>query len=521
MGTVLRWPAPVSAVTPMLTVRHLSKRFGGARALDDASLTVLPAEVHGLLGENGSGKSTLIKILNGFHLPEPGGEVEIHGKPVQLPLAPGEFRQHGLAFVHQDLGLMPSLTVLENLRIGEMAANSSWFLSRSRERSQAREAFARFNVDLDPDARVADLLPVDRALLAIVRATEELGVYQQETGGKGLFVLDEPTVFLPAGTMERLYALVREIAAQGSSVLFVSHDLAEVLELTDRLTVLRDGRVQGTVVTAEASQAQIVEMILGHALTGSEAGSSAAAAKRVTASVQGVSGRLVHDVSFRIHEGEVLGLAGLMGSGIEELPYLVIGGAQATAGRLRLAEEEFDLRRMQPHRAVGLGIVLIPANRQRDGSIPTLTVADNVLMPVLRNYVRYGTLQTGEMRQDVAALLARFDVRPSDPTLNFSALSGGNQQKALLAKWLQARPRLLLLDKPTQGVDVGAREQLFALVREFAAMGTAVLVSETDYEALEMMCHRVLIFGHGSIVTELVGTDIKKQRITRECYAMQ
>lgn len=506
----------------MLDVRHLSKHFGGTRALDDVRLTVLPGEVHGLLGENGSGKSTLIKILSGFHEPDPGGEVEIQGEPVVLPLAPGEFRQRGLAFVHQDLGLMLSLTVLENLRIGAIAAHGSWFLRPSTERRRAREAFARFEVDLDPDARVGELLPVDRALLALVRAAQELRVYQEETGGKGLFILDEPTVFLPAGTAGRLYALVRAIAAEGSSVLFVSHDLAEVRELTDRLTVLRDGRVQGTVVTAEASRDQIIEMILGHAVTRSEGGSRAVAPERVAAaSFQGISGRLLRDVSFRVHEGEVLGLAGLMGSGIEELPYLTIGAPQAQAGRLRLGGQEFDLRRMQPHRAIDLGMVLLPADRQRDGSIPTLTVADNVLMPALRKYARHGTLRSGEMRQDVSDLLARFDVRPPDPSAKFSALSGGNQQKALLAKWLQDRPRLLLLDKPTQGIDVRAREQLFALVREVAALGTAVVISETDYEALEQMCQRVLIFARGSIVTELVGADIAKERIVHECLLVQ
>ena len=238
-------------MTAALEIAHLSKTFGGARALDDVGLTVLPGEVHGLLGQNGSGKSTLIRILAGYHAPEPGASLTIFGRRAPLPLPPGEYRKHGLAFVHQHLGLLPSLSVVENLRIGDLATRNNWAFSWRQERRRAREIFSRFGLAIDPDERVADLPQVERALLAIVRAFEDIRETRAAQGEGGILVLDEPTPFLPRAGVDRLFALVRQIVRDGASVLFVSHDVDEVMEITDRATVLRDGRVAGTLVTAE------------------------------------------------------------------------------------------------------------------------------------------------------------------------------------------------------------------------------------------------------------------------------
>jgi ribose transport system ATP-binding protein len=503
---------------PVVALRHISKTFDAVRALHDVDLTIRRGEVHGLLGENGSGKSTLIKVLSGFHAPDRGGELEINGRPVSLPLQPGQFRGLGMSFVHQDLGLVPSLSVLENLLVGELTSRRSWRLSWARERRRAQETFESFGLKLDPRAKVSDLRPTDRALLAIVRAVEEIRANTADNGSEhGLLVLDEPTVFLPASDRDELFAIVREIAAKRASILFVSHNLDEILEITDRVTVLRDGKVRGSVDTAQASNEVLVEMIIGRPLQAPSIEREQTQAGKAI-SITGLTGRYARDVSLTVHKGEVVGLTGLLGSGFEEIPYCVFGARPAAAGRLEVDGETYDLRGMSPSRALKAGIALVPADRQRDGSVGSLSVGDNVTVPVLHKYRSRVGLNRRHMRRDARNLLEQFDVRPPDPRLKYQSLSGGNQQKAMLAKWLQTKPTLLLLHEPTQGVDVGARQQIFQLTRKAAARGTAVVCVSTDYDQLAAVCDRVIVFGGGRIGCELTGDQVTKERIAQQCY---
>jgi ribose transport system ATP-binding protein len=503
---------------PVVALRHISKTFGGVRALDHVDLTIRRGEVHGLLGENGSGKSTLIKILSGFHAPDRGGELEINGRSVSLPLHPGLFRTLGMSFVHQDLGLVPSLSVVENLLVGDLTSRRSWRLSWARARRQAQEIFMSFGLELDPRAKVSDLRPADRALLAIVRAVEEIRANTADDGSEyGLLVLDEPTVFLPASDRDELFAIVREIAATRAGILFVSHDLDEVLEITDRVTVLRDGKVRGTVDTARASNEVLVEMIIGRRLQPLSVERKQTEAVK-TISIVGLTGRYARDVSLTIHEGEVVGLTGLPGSGFEEIPYCVFGARSASAGRLELNGKAYDLRGMSPSRALEAGVALVPADRQRDGSVGSLALDDNLTVRTLHQYQSRVRLNRSRMRNDAGRLLAQFDVRPPDPRLKYQSLSGGNQQKAMLAKWLQTKPSLLLLHEPTQGVDVGARQEIFRLTRKAAADGTAVVCVSTDYEQLAAVCDRVVIFGRGRVARELIRHQVTKERIAEQCY---
>jgi ribose transport system ATP-binding protein len=501
-----------------LELRHLSKSFGGTRALRDVDLTVLPGEVHGLLGENGSGKSTLIKILAGFHEPD-DGELLIDGEPVRLPLPTGQFRQLGMSFVHQDLGLVESLSVLENLRVADIAVSRSrWRISWRTERRRARETFERYGLRIDPTAVVSDLKPVERALLAIVRAIEEIRAVGR---GNGLLVLDEPTVFLPKEGIERLFSLVRDAAAFGASILFVSHDLDEVREITDRVTVLRDGGVVGTVHTRETRETTFVQMIIGRRLAAlQDVDHKDLTERRVSVSVTGLTGTSVRDVSFEIHEGEIVGLTGLLGSGFEEVPYLLYGARTAYAGQLVIRSDTVDVMRLTPRAAARSGVALIPADRKRDGSVGSLPVVDNLSLPVLDRYFNGVSLERRRMRREAGEAMRDFDVRPADPTLPYGALSGGNQQKALLAKWFQTSPRLLLLDEPTQGVDVGARQQIYDVIRAAVQeRGTHVLCASTDYEQLSLLCDRVIVFGRGRVWRQLVGEEVTKDRIVEQCYA--
>ena len=483
-----------SGSTPALELTNLSKQFGGVKALDGVSLTVLPGEVHGLLGENGSGKSTLIKVLAGFHVPE-SGEMRVNGREVKLPLQPGKFRELGLSFVHQDLGLIPSLTVIENLRIADLSASTyRWRIPWARERRRAREIFARYGVSLDPGAEILSLKPVERAMLAIVRAVEEMREEEATYDRKGLLILDEPTVFLPKTDVDHLFSLVREIVSRGDSVLFVSHDLDEVREITDRVTVLRDGRNAGTVVTREAAEGEIIELHHRTPPRRARGRSTTISPRRRCTRASGASRAApLDDLAFELHAGEVLGLTGLVGSGFEEVPYFLFGAWKPRSGRLEVGGQRPRPRpddagpgararpRARPRRPATRRRRRLPADRRQRDPPGARRVRERPLPRPHRAWC------AGRRE-----LMGEFDVRPPRPRLGYGSLSGGNQQKALLAKWMQIDPSLLLLHEPTQGVDVGARQQIFGLVREAAARGMSVICASSDYEQLAAICDRVL-----------------------------
>jgi ribose transport system ATP-binding protein len=500
-------PAPA----PLLELRGASKAFGGVRALLDVDLTIARGEVHGLLGENGSGKSTLLKLLSGFHAPD-AGELHVRGERVRLPLEPGRFHALGLEFVHQDLALVPAMSVTENLIASRLASGGRGMIRWSRERRRAAETLRRYGLEaLDPAAPVARLTQMERALLAIVRAVEDLRDSHRDAP---LLVLDEPTAFLPREGVEHLFLLIRALEAEeGASVLLVTHNLEEVREVCDRATILRDGRRVTTVRMAETSTDELVELIIGRRLAPRDAAAEApTASDQVGARARGVAGRWIRGVDLELRRGEVLGVTGLLGSGFEELPHLLFGAAPGE-GELLVAGAAVPLARLTPQRAMALGLALVPANRQLEAAILSLSVADNVTMTSLPRYGGRLRLVRGAMRRAAAELATRFQVEPNRPALPLAALSGGNQQKVVLAKWLQGAPPVLLLDQPTQGVDVGAREQIFRAIRASARAGAAVLCASADYEELAAVCDRLLVIASGRLAGELGREELTKQHI--------
>lgn len=503
---------------PLLSIRGLVKSFGGTRALSDVDLDVAPGEVHGLLGENGSGKSTMIKVLAGFHVPD-AGELALRGTPVPLPLAPGQFRALGMEFVHQDLGLIPTVSVLENLRMGALASRRGPrpIMWRS-ERRDGQQTLARYGVDLDVTKKVQDLRPVEQALVAIVRGVEDMQSALADAGhSQGLLFLDEPTAFLPRDQVDQLFELIRRIVRTGASVVFVSHDLDEVCQITDQVTVLRNGRNAGTVQTATTSIEDLVELIVGRDLGEVSAPSAVTGSRELILTARDLAGDSLEKASLDLYSGEVLGVTGLVGSGFEEFPYILFGVAPARRGTLSLFGEEVELTRISPRWSIQRGSALIPGDRQHDGSIGSLSVTDNMMSLMLDNYYEHGVLNRSRLRRDAALLMDRYDIRPREPDLPYSSFSGGNQQKALMAKWLQCKPRVLLLHEPTQGVDVGARLTIFNVIRDAAANGAAVICASSDYEQLAMICDRVLVVGQGRIIQELTGPKVTKDYITEQC----
>ena len=505
--------------TPLLRIANLTKVFGGQRALDRVSLTVMPGEVHGLLGENGSGKSTLIKVLSGFHDPE-DGRLEVNGRDVPLPLLPGQYRSLGFEFVHQDLGLLPSLTVAENLYMGRIAASHAPFFSWRTARREAAKIFDAYDVHLDPDAPVDEIRPVQRAVLAIIRAVEGLKVSREAAGGEAepmLLVLDEPTVFLPRHEVGVLFALIRQITDEGSSVLFVSHDLDEVRQITDSITVLRDGRTAGTLVTSTSSKSELVRLIVGRDLSEAEAETTPVQlSENIILSVRDLASSLVQDVSFDLRKGEILGLAGLVGSGFEDAVYALFGSDRSATGTFTLDGSTVRFAGHRERTAVRLGMALVPADRKNFGSIADLPMADNINVTVLDRFFSGGILRQGKLRENARALLKEFDVRPPLAGMDYGFFSGGNQQKAMMAKWLQLPPKILLLHEPTQGVDIGAREQIYQVIRNNAAT-MSTIVASSDYEELATLCDRVGIFFKGRLLGFLVGDEVTHSRIAELC----
>lgn len=371
-----------------LEIFHLTKRFGGAVALDDVSLSVKRGEVHGLLGSNGSGKSTLIKVLAGFHTPEAGAEIRLYGQKVPLPIPGTQVRALGLAFVHQHLGLIPSLSVTENLYLGSIATGQNWAINWREAHDAAAEVFARFDLALDPHAEVGTLSAAQQALLAIVRAYEDLRHASEDHADKpGVLVLDEPTPFLPRAGVEQLFSLVRQCTDTGASVIFVSHDVGEVREITDRATILRDGKLIDTVTTATTGHDAFVERIIGRNMTtyAGEAKAGKSGAPQVEVSNLTAAG--VGPISFAMAEGEILGITGLIGSGFDNIPALVYGARKGTFGHLNVAGKDLDLAHFSPEDALSHRIAYLPADRLGEAGVGSLSVGDNVAMPV------YGTLK--------------------------------------------------------------------------------------------------------------------------------
>ncbi|MCW3063244.1 MAG: Monosaccharide-transporting ATPase [Solirubrobacterales bacterium] len=489
----------------------ISKTFGAVRVLEDAALTLQPGEIRALVGRNGSGKSTFIKILAGFHEPDPGGTLEVGGEAVDLPVRLGSAQRHGLSFVHQDLALVDEGSVVDNVLVGRFATAAGGRIPWRRERRRVAEALARFGVEADPRAAVSELGQVDRALVAIARSLLEL----PEAGG--VLVLDEPTAFLPDEDVERLFAAVREVAATGTAVVYVSHRLDEVLALGHTVTVLRDGRVVSTEPTAGLPKERLVELILGQELEAFYPSLADAGSERVL-EANGLRGAVVRDVSLWLAAGEIVGVTGLNGSGFDELPYLLFGAGDARAGTVTAGGTTRDAADLRPEVAIAAGLALLPGDRQRRSGVQDLRVRENVSLPALRQFFRGGRLRHGEERRAVRSVLERLTVTPPDDRLLLSQLSGGNQQKALLGKWLQLAPRVLLLHEPAQGVDVLAKRELFVQIEQAAQGGAAVLIASAEAEDLVHLCHRVLVLQDGQAAGQLAGGEISEERIAELSY---
>jgi ribose transport system ATP-binding protein len=491
-------PDTVPQRKPLLRVSHLSKTFVGTKALDDVSLEVAAGEVVAIVGQNGSGKSTLVKLLAGLHQPDPGGTIEVSDGSGQL--VPLGRNGSGLHFIHQDLGLLPMLTTTENLDLARPLGRR-WItpLHRNAEHARAAELTRRFGAEIDVRAQVAQLSPAERAIVAIARA---LDGWQHPDN---VLVLDEPTTAFHRDEVSRLFDAVRRVAAEGAGVIFISHRLDEVRALADRVLILRDGRQVAQSAGGELDDASLVTAIVGTAVA--EGPRTPDATGPVVLSVDGLRGRHVHGLTLSVRAGEVVGLSGVLGSGREDLNALIFGAQRPASGEITVAGNRLPPGDMVT--AIEQGAAYVPADRHRHGAVMTMSMRENLTLPALRSLPRrFGAIRLSAESAEARRWARQVDLRPPAPDRPLSTFSGGNQQKVVLAKWLRTNPRLLLLDEPTQGVDVGAKAAIYRLVQQAAAQGSAVLVASSDAKELAALCGRVLLVDQGQVRGELSGAAL-------------
>ncbi|WP_157155203.1 sugar ABC transporter ATP-binding protein [Diaminobutyricimonas sp. LJ205] len=486
---------------PRLEVRNLSKTFAGVTVLDNAHISIAPGEIHALVGQNGSGKSTLIKLISGVYRPDPGADILVDGERIGPPIEPKRLHEAGLAFVHQDLGLIADLSVRENARVGRHSTRrfTRW-IDTAKDRAAVRQSFDFLGLDIDPAAKVATLTPSERVAVAVARALQE------RTPGTGVIVFDESSRAIPHEALPAFYEMIRFLARQGTAVLLVSHNLKEVLEIADRATALRNGRVVETgLPTADLDEAALTRLVLGH--EGELDNFVQAMPTRLRdggVELRDITGGRVRGVSAHVAHGEVLGVTGAVDSGLPGFAAL-LGGATSASGELVIDGTVLPLDRNRTIDLLRAGVAFIPQDRAAKGLATTLTVEENVTLPHLRTNGK--PWWTGRRWQGIEtqAILDHFNVTPADRKAVVATMSGGNQQKVLMGKWLIGKPALLVLDDPTQAVDVGARTAVLRATRQAAADGAAVVLCSSEVEDLAAVCDRVLVLEDGVVARELRG----------------
>lgn len=480
----------------------MSKTFGSARVLTDIGLRIAPGELHGLVGQNGCGKSTLVKILTGIYTPDAGGQITVDGQPLALPVRPLDARAAGLGVVHQNLGLVDDRTVWENVRLGRYSAGRfSRRIDGNAERAAVSEVLARLGAHIDVNEKAGALSAGNRAVVAVARAMQD-----HQPGG-GLIIFDESTRAMSKAVRRRFFELVRGIIDGGASVLMISHQLEEVVEVTDRVTVLRDGQVVETgIPTKDIDEAGLTRLMLGRHL-GTQNRVGSVASQTVAVTVRGLNARSVRHLDLDVKKGEIVGLTGLVGSGAVAVAEAIGGARRAQGGVLTVNGKDLHLRKRRDSSEdfIAAGVAFVAERRLEQGVAGEMSVMENLTLPRVK--ARGGRFRTGGRWQaeETATMIRKLDIRPPDPHKAVGTMSGGNQQKVLLGKWLAGKPDLLVLHEPTQAVDVGARADIIEAIREAARDGCSVLVSSIDAADLAVLCDRVLVFREGHVIAELTG----------------
>jgi simple sugar transport system ATP-binding protein len=496
-----------SGQKPLLSLRNINMTFGGVKALKDVSFDVLPGEVHCLAGENGSGKSTLIKIITGVYRPQDGAEITFDGQ-TYAHMSPVTAQNSGIQVIWQDLALFPEMTVAENISFQTLLGRWPRFVNYNSMREKAVKALARLGVTLDVDRPLKDYAIAQRQIVAIARAL---------VGEAKLVFMDEPTASLTQSETDHLLDIVRTLSASGVAVVFVSHRLAEVLEISSRLTVLRDGALVGAYSTEDMTQSRITELMTGKTFDQTVRARNASA-NPVVLEVDGLSrpGQF-EDISFTVRRGETLGITGLLGAGRTELALSLFGMLKPRSGTVRLDGKPVHFSSNRD--AIAAGIAYLSEDRLSLGLIQPQSIADNLVISSLGKITSGGLLSDSRKRDLVAQWVTDLGVKIGQQGDAISTLSGGNQQRIAIAKWLATDPKLLILDAPTVGVDVGARAGIFDIVAKLAETGLAIILISDEVPEVYFNADRVLHMAQGRIVNQFLPAQCSLAEIEAAVYA--
>jgi simple sugar transport system ATP-binding protein/ribose transport system ATP-binding protein len=497
-------------MTAFLSARGITKRFGGVRALFDVSLEIEQGTIHALVGENGAGKSTLGKVLAGMHSAD-AGVIVLDGKETRIRSTRDALLEARITIVGQERAVIPQQTVIENVFLGR---DPNWHGILQR-----RDLFARYDelcaatgITLPPKRKVSTLRVSDQLRVEILRALVR---------DARLIILDEVTSALTAEDSERVFELVRSLRREGRAILYISHFLKEVLMLSDTVTILRDGQVVRSSPAKEETPTTLVSGMIGRSLELTFPTKAYPLGDApVVLSVRRLSRTgAINDISFDVRAGEIVGLAGLIGSGRSEVARTIFGADRASEGIVSVDGKVVTLRR--PRDGVNAGIALLPESRKEEGLLMRRSIVENVSLTYLKDVSSHGLVQPRRERREAGLLIRRLDVRTSSSTALVDTLSGGNQQKVLFAKWLFRRPRVLIADEPTRGVDVGAKQAIYALITELAAQGVAILLISSELEEVLGLAHRVLVMRLGSIVAEFDGESATDDAVMHAAFATE
>jgi L-arabinose transport system ATP-binding protein len=500
-----------AVATARLVAQGVSKAFGNVRALRDVTIEARAGEVLALMGENGAGKSTLLRILSGAHSPD-SGTLSVDGTAVEFH-TPRDAQRAGVRVIYQEPEIIPHISVAENIYVGSLPRRGRLF--------DRRGLFAKVRADLDrygfadaldPETLGSQLSPAQRQLVEILRAL---------VTDVRVIAFDEPTSSLSDTEVDHLFALIRRLRADGIAVIYVSHRMNEIFQISDRITVLRDGAVVGTEPTVETDQATLVRMMVGRDLTEMfvRDGRGTNADAPVLLEVSRLSNEDVHDVSFSVRAGEVLGIAGLVGAGRSELAHAIVGSTPVRSGEVAVDGRRVRIR--NPHDAIRAGIGFAPEERKAQALLMHRTIRDNISLAILDRLSVGRFVRSGEERRVARRFVGQLNVRTPGIEELVSTLSGGNQQKVVLARWLARKPKVLILDEPTRGVDVGAKAEIYSIINSLAADGVAVIVISSELPEILGLADRVLVMQGGRVTGELAHEDATEERVLALAMAEQ
>ena len=494
--------AETAPQAPILEMRKISKSFPGVKALQNVNLTIYPGEVHALMGENGAGKSTLMKTLSGAYQADPGGEILIAGKPVKVS-NPIEAREAGVSIIYQELALSPNLTVAENIYLNREPKKGG-LINRAAMIEGSKGVLARLGATFTPGTLVGSLSIAERQMVEIARAVH---------ANSRILVMDEPTTALSSRESDKLFDIVRQLRRDGLAIIYISHRMAEVYDLSDRVSVLRDGTYVGTILRDEMTPEIVVKMMVGRDLS-----SFYKKSHRFTPDGPPVlevrdigDGKRVRNVSFDLHPGEVLGLAGLVGAGRTEMARMLFGADPRTTGEIRLSGKPIQIR--SPQDAIDAGLVYLTEDRKAEGVLLDMSAKDNINLMICSKDAHHGVLDLKAMLRRCKDAIAAMKIRVAGPDITVGSLSGGNQQKCLLSRLLETRPAVLILDEPTRGVDVGAKSEIYRIIDDLAKGGAGVLVISSELAEVVGIADRVIVMREGHLEGEVAGDDIDQENI--------